>query len=60
MINLNYMVAEGYCDTPEELKNYLECLVLLPANIMSWSIDHDECFGKMRFRIEYQPLIKES
>lgn len=60
MINLNYMVAEGYCDTPEELKKYLECLVLLPANIISWSIAHDECSGKKQFRIEYQPLIKNN
>lgn len=58
MINLNYLTVKGYCDTPEELKNYLECLALLPANIIGWSIAHDECFMKMRFRIEYQPLIK--
>lgn len=58
MINLNYMVAVGYCDTQEELENYLECLVLLPANIICWSIAYDEHFRKKRFRIEYQPLIK--
>lgn len=57
MINLNYMVAEGYCDTSSEFNNYLECLSSLPANIIYWSIGYDECFGKMRFKIEYEPLI---
>lgn len=57
MIDLRYMTVEGYCDTSEELRDYLENLTLLPAKVISWHTSYDQEWMKMRFRIEYQPLV---
>ena len=57
MINLNYLTVRGNCDTPEELKDYLECLTLLPARIIEWSITPNQELKKIQFKVEYEPLI---
>lgn len=62
MIELSYMTVKGFCDTPEELQDYLECLSLLPARIVSWSIAPNlsqlSRLQLMEFRVDYQPLTK--
>lgn len=58
MINLDYMIAEGCCDTMDEFRDYLNNLILLPARLTEWSVTPNEYMGRIQFRVKYQPLVK--